>query len=115
MTLIRKKFYFMRHGQTAWNIEGKTAGNEPVPLDKAGQLQAESVQDILASLPLTHIYYSPALRVVQTVETACKKCSCHRSVLDGLKEWDYGDYIGQIKDKYILGHMRDEPLQPPHG
>ena len=26
--------------QTAWNIEGKTAGNEPVPLDKARQLQA---------------------------------------------------------------------------
>ena len=26
-------------------------------------------------------------------------------MLDGLKEWDYGDYIGQIKDKYILGHI----------
>ena len=113
MKTNHKPFYFMRHGQTDWNKEGKTGGNDNVPLNKAGEREAEAVQDLLASLPIEHIYHSPVFRVVQTVHIACKKLSCPRTPLDDLKEWDYGQWVGEHKDEYIQAHF--DTLQPPGG
>ena len=103
----------MRHGQTDWNVQGKTGGNEPIPLNENGRRQAALVQDLLPTLPISSIYYSPTVRGTQTMEIACKKLTCPRKALDGFKEWNYGDWVGQPKDEYILAHY--DTLQPPHG
>jgi probable phosphoglycerate mutase len=115
MKLARKQFYFIRHGQTDWNVQKRTAGHDQVPLNETGRAQAESLQDVLTKLhpPVDHVFYSPTLRAKETEQIAAKKLSCPKTALDDLKEWNYGDWIGQFKDEYIKAHYMQ--IEPPHG
>jgi len=113
MKLSPKPFYFMRHGHTEWNAQGKTGGDEPIPLDAKGIAQAKAVQDVLPSLGITHIYCSPIVRAQETMTLACKLLTCPRTSLHDLREWDFGDWVGQTKDEYIVAHV--DTVEPPHG
>ena len=43
-------FYFMRHGETDWNVEGRLQGQHDIPLNKVGYGQAAACGEILRSL-----------------------------------------------------------------
>ena len=42
--------YYIRHGETAWNAEGKLQGNQDIPLNELGRRQAANAGKILADL-----------------------------------------------------------------
>ena len=41
MPIPKRSFYFLRHGQTDWNAEGRFQGHADVPLNEVGLAQAE--------------------------------------------------------------------------
>jgi broad specificity phosphatase PhoE len=41
MTLSRPTIYFIRHGETDWNLEGRLQGQKDIPLNDLGRVQAE--------------------------------------------------------------------------
>jgi len=43
-------FYFMRHGETDWNVEGRLQGQRDIPLNPVGYGQASACGDILRDL-----------------------------------------------------------------
>jgi probable phosphoglycerate mutase len=43
-------FYFMRHGETDWNVEGRLQGQRDIPLNTVGYGQASACGEILRDL-----------------------------------------------------------------
>ena len=66
MTLLRRPFYFLRHGRTDWNSLGICAGQQDRPLDATGEAQAAAVAPLIASLGLTTICHSTLQRAART-------------------------------------------------
>ena len=69
-------FYFMRHGETDWNVEGRLQGQHDTPLNAVGRGQASSCGEILRALlardghdPQAFDYVaSPLVRARKTME-----------------------------------------------
>lgn len=93
--LVQKPFYLLRHGETEWNVQGKRQGWIDIPLNENGRKQAASLQSICATLPVSHIYYSPLSRVSETMNIACQGLQCPRITHDDFKEWHLGEWQGR--------------------
>jgi broad specificity phosphatase PhoE len=63
-----RSFYFLRHGQTAWNVEGRFQGHTDIPLNELGLTQAHDAAKILALCPIDMIVASPLIRARRTAE-----------------------------------------------
>lgn len=68
-----RTIYFIRHGQTGWNAEGRLQGSRDVDLNAVGESQAASVAPRLAavagdSLAQADFLASPLLRTRRTME-----------------------------------------------
>lgn len=59
---------FMRHGETAWNREGRVMGRQPVELDEAGRAQVENAVPMARILAPSIIISSPLLRAAQSAQ-----------------------------------------------
>lgn len=59
------KIAFLRHGPTAWNVEGRIQGSTDIPLSPEGLAQMQALR-----LPFTHprVYASPKTRAWQTAQ-----------------------------------------------
>jgi broad specificity phosphatase PhoE len=66
--------YFIRHGETDWNAEGRLQGQRDIPLNDLGRVQAEEAGLILKSLHANpedmDWWVSPLLRTRETAERA---------------------------------------------
>jgi broad specificity phosphatase PhoE len=62
------KLYFVRHGQSAGNAEGRFGGHSATPLSELGFEQAKLTAQALAKERIDALYTSDLLRAVQTAE-----------------------------------------------
>ncbi len=92
------ELYFVRHGKTEWNLEGKYQGGHG-----DSPLLPESLEDIkllskrLDGVNLSNAYTSPLPRAKTTAETLINdmKQSVKLTVVDDLREFDLGIMEGQ--------------------
>jgi broad specificity phosphatase PhoE len=63
-----KRFYLVRHAQTAWNNDHRIQGHSDVPLNPAGEAQAKRLGALFATRHLTGIFTSHLLRSQQTAQ-----------------------------------------------
>ena len=56
----------IRHGETAWNVDGRVQGQLDVPLNAVGQWQVQRLAHALADEPIDVIYSSDLLRAKET-------------------------------------------------
>jgi len=59
-------FYFLRHGQTDWNLQGRLQGHTDIPLNATGLDQAHAAADMLADQGIDIIVSSPLVRALKT-------------------------------------------------
>jgi len=64
----QNNFYFLRHGQTNWNVEGRFQGHTDIPLNDTGLSQGARRRGILARCPVDLIIASPLMRARKTAE-----------------------------------------------
>jgi probable phosphoglycerate mutase len=99
------RLYFLRHGETDWNAEGRLQGRQDIPLNALGRDQAakagRTLKKILASraedLSALSIQCSPLLRARQTLELAGAETGllADKSRLDDrLIEFTFGRWEG---------------------
>lgn len=101
--MTRPRIYFIRHGETDWNAEGRLQGQRDIPLNDLGRVQAEEVGARLkATVPLIEdcdFVASPMLRTRETMEIAREAMGLHAvgyRLDDRLKELTFGLWEGHV-------------------
>lgn len=111
LTLLRKPFVFMRHGETEANAKELICGRLDWPLNAVGQAQARACQPLLAQTHWSYIAVSPALRARQTAQLALPHLPLEQlHIHHDLRERDWGDLEAQP----LALHPGYEGT-PPHG
>lgn len=116
-------FYFVRHGQTDWNVEGRWQGHADVPLNQVGLAQAEQIARQLKDEGLQAIYTSDLTRARQTAEALGRATGLAVQVEPRLREIHQGEWqglqVGEIEARYgdTFRRRRDDPYSaaPPGG
>lgn len=103
-------FYFVRHGETDWNVKKKIQGKTDIPLNENGWQQAKKLAEELCKkqqvgeFHAVCAYTSPQLRASKTAEVMADALGIPCVELDGLKEMDLGEWEGLkwdfIKEEY---------------
>jgi broad specificity phosphatase PhoE len=126
--------YYIRHGETDWNAEGKLQGAQDIPLNEVGRKQAASAGDILAGLfardgrgesSLAFIA-SPLARARSTMELVRGTLRLQPSdyaIDDRLREIGYGQWEGstlsqmQASDPEVFAKRQADKwtVSPPGG
>ncbi len=98
---MRTKLLFIRHGQTAWNKEGRLQGHTDIPLDETGYLQAQQVARYCAQFSdeVAAIYSSDLQRATQTAGEITKIISKDIVVKPALREAYGGKAEGMTREE----------------
>ena len=93
-------FYFVRHGQTVWNVENKICGATDSPLTEHGRAQAmETGQAILdQKLQADEILYSPLSRAADTAKIISKMTGIPCRMEPRLMEQNFGKWESTPRD-----------------
>ena len=82
----------IRHGETAWNAEGRVQGQTDVPLSAVGEAQARALGTALAGERFAALYASDLARVRQTAAPAARALGMQVRLDAGLRERHYGKF-----------------------
>ena len=87
-------FYFIRHGQTVWNVANKICGATDIELTEKGHQQAiETGQEILRQgIHADEILYSPLMRAADTAKHISEITGIPARVEPRLIEQNFGKY-----------------------
>jgi broad specificity phosphatase PhoE len=88
----RTRVYLARHGQTAYNREGRFQGQLPVPLDATGRTQAGELAERAAAYDFSALWSSPLLRAHETAEVVAARIGLSPREDPRLMETDAGDW-----------------------
>ncbi len=106
----------VRHGETAWNAEGRVQGQLDIPLNDVGRAQARATAEVLGSHDFSAIYCSDLIRVRQTCEPSAKKLALPVTYLPELRERHYGlfetlTYV-EVREKFPEQYARFRDKDP---
>jgi broad specificity phosphatase PhoE len=87
--------YLARHGQTAYNLEGRFQGQLPVPLDDTGRDQAAELAERAAAHGFRALWSSPLLRARETAQTVAQRIGLSPREDPRLMETDAGDWTNR--------------------
>ena len=82
----------IRHGETAWNAEGRVQGQTDVPLSPVGEAQARALVPALAGERFAALYASDLARVRQTAAPAARALGLAPCLDSALRERHYGTF-----------------------
>jgi len=84
--------YLARHGQTAYNLEGRFQGQQAIPLDGVGRDQARELAERAVSYGFVSLWSSPLLRARETATIVGERIGLEVREDDRLMETDAGDW-----------------------
>jgi len=126
--------YYIRHGETSWNAQGRLQGVQDIPLNDLGRTQAAHAGNILADLfardsrdkSQLAFVASPLIRTRATMELVRTELKLPRdgyTLDDRLREIGYGMWEGstlpemQLRDPGLYAKRQTEKwtVSPPGG
>ncbi|MHB8531997.1 MAG: histidine phosphatase family protein [Solirubrobacteraceae bacterium] len=84
--------FLARHGQTAYNHEGRFQGQQQIPLDDTGRGQAEELAERAAGYGFASLWCSPLLRARETADAVVRRLGLEPVEDERLMETDAGDW-----------------------
>lgn len=95
----------VRHGETAWNREGRYQGRTDVPLSADGRHQVSRLGVRLSHVPITRAIASPLSRAMSTAEAILAGRDNVTLELDpGLLEISHGEWEGKLSSDVEAAH-----------
>ncbi len=93
-------FYYVRHGETLFNMFNRMQGWCDSPLTPNGIAQAKAAAHVLRHVDLRHIYSSTSSRAWRTAQIINEKHRLEIKPCKGLKEVNFGDFDGVVRDSW---------------
>lgn len=87
--------YLARHGQTAYNHEGRFQGQQDIPLDDTGRAQALDLAERAAEHSFAVLWSSPLLRARETADAVARRIGLEPIEDARLMETDAGDWTNR--------------------
>jgi probable phosphoglycerate mutase len=84
----------IRHGQTAWNADGRIQGHTDIALDAVGEWQAQRLAHALGDEELDVLYSSDLARARQTAAPLAARKGLQPRLDPGLRERAFGEFEG---------------------
>ncbi|WBB59399.1 histidine phosphatase family protein [Streptomyces sp. WMMC500] len=113
-----RRIVLWRHGQTAWNLEGRFQGQTDIELTEAGVLQARRAARLLAALRPDAMICSDLLRTRATAAELVALTGLEVTYDSALRETYAGVWQGLTHDEIIARHgeqyaawRRGEPVR----
>lgn len=101
--------YLTRHGQTDHNLNRIFQGASDIPLNETGRKQAETLRELLITIPFTRAYLSPLDRARETASIILRDRDVHQKVESRLIELHFGDWEGvpedEVKERWMEDYM----------
>lgn len=105
---MSRRLILLRHGQTAWNLEGRGQGHTDVELDAIGHDQAAEVASAIAAYRPSLLWCSDLARAHQTASYVAKECELEPVPDTRLREFDLGRRTGltlaEYADQFPVAH-----------
>ena len=116
-----RNLYFVRHGQTIWNVENKICGATDIALTEEGHRQAEELGEEIhrQGIKADVILYSPLIRAADTARHISEITGIPARVEPRLKEQNFGKYestprngkeFQEAKRQFISGYEGGESM-----
>lgn len=116
-----RNLYFVRHGQTIWNVENKICGATDIALTEEGHRQAEELGEEIRrqGVKADVILYSPLIRAADTARHISEITGIPARVEPRLKEQNFGKYestprngkgFQDAKRQFISGYEGGESM-----
>ncbi len=110
--------YFLRHGQTDWNKEGRWQSTNDIPLNDTGRAQAARVRLCMGCLAVepTQVVTSPLSRATETAQIVFAQQAVPIIVEPAFSEISLGDFEGRYQAdlRAELGGAYDDWLATNH-
>ncbi len=110
--------YLLRHGQTAWNVEGRFQGQTNIPLNEEGQSQADTRAAYFDSINLTAVYSSGLERSFETAQRVIRYRHEVIRVPD-LNERGFGILEGKteayLREAGLSERVKERDFKPENG
>src|SRR3989344_3782639 len=88
---IKSNWFFVRHGETDWNVQKRTQGQSGnAPLNETGRAQAASAAKVLKAYPIDLVISSDLARAKETAEIIARETGVEVSFDERLCERNYG-------------------------
>jgi probable phosphoglycerate mutase len=104
-------FYYLRHGQTDWNLEHRAQGQQDVELNDMGRMQARQAAARLQGEEIATICCSPLCRARESASIIATALSLPVVVVDDLKEANWGPFEGRRKGAWFEHWKEGESLE----
>src|SRR4029077_17758268 len=104
-TLMR--IYFLRHGETDWNVARRIQGRTDIALNSNGVKQATLWRPFFERISLAGVFSLSLFRSMETAVLATRRPPC---VIDELNERNYGEWEGRVWND-IADHEPDFDLR----
>jgi probable phosphoglycerate mutase len=105
--IVRRPFYFLRHGEADWNVTRMCIGQLDRPLTPRGRIQAETARRHCAGLEISAVFHSPLSRAAETAALAMRGRGIPVQADDGLLEACLGIKQGAREDDAADPFLRD--------
>ena len=119
------KFYFIRHGQTDWNVEQRIQGSTDIPLNEKGIEQGKLLAEKLKerNISIKKIYSSDQKRAVKTAQLMNENLGVDIVYSSKLREVKLGKWEGltwnevreKYKEEYDVWYQNRRYTRPPEG
>ena len=104
------RFFIVRHGETAENIQMRYVGTSDEALTDNGRRQAQMVADALAQVPVEIVVSSPLRRAADTAAMIQRVCPVELRIDSRLAEGSFGSWEGRTRNEVLALGGQDAAL-----